>query len=350
MLGRQTIASFMLIAVLGIACYLGCPRVAFAARSLEWRADGLWVLDDQAGSVRFEPIGEATGSPQAPKVAALSPDREWIAFARHTGGGFENEGQSCFVARWDGGEERPLLETDYLIPDVYWLEGEGSDYVVVQQSSGGTAFRSFFSVVAFDTGETVAEVEGRVYGTSNYGCRHTATFAGGVVGLRYEVLGADEEPLRWGILYVDELIDHGSCPRIAAIDGGAADHPIADGKSVTAWIAPSEPSPCVTLTFEEDAKPTGLFIVSGWNWHQPPASGERGWEGIDWFPLYDRPRNVQLTFADGSTADVELADTRSAQWIGFPENAATERVTLTFASVYRGIEFDQVAISEVYLF
>jgi hypothetical protein len=322
-----------------------------AARSLEWREDGLWIVDDAAGAVRFEPVSEATGGPEAPRVASLSPDRGWVAFVRHTGGGFEDEGQSCFVARWDGGNERLLLRTDRLIPALYWLEGEGSDYIAVQQTTGGTAFRSFFSVVRFENGEIAAQVEGVIYGTSTYGSRHTATFCDAVVGLRYEVLGSDEEPYRWGVFYVDELIDHGPCARLAGVDGGdAAGNPISDGRSVTAWIAPTEPHPSVVLTLGEGGEATGMFVIAGWNWHQPPAPRERGWEGIDWFPLYDRPRIVRLTFVDGATADVELADTRSVQWIGFPEGAAADKITLSVTSVYHGIEFDQVAISEVYLF
>lgn len=346
---KRSIQAVAFIATLLLVLFAGLG--VRAERGIEWLNDDLWVIDSERGEFRFEPlVADFEQSVWSPRVAALSPDGEWVAFVRHTGGGFEDEGQSCFVATWDGQNERLLLSTDKTVPAVYWLEANGRMFVAVQQMSGGTAFRSSFSVVDFASGEVRATVEGRIYGTSLSGTRASSSYPGSAVGVKYEVLGQNEEPSRWGVFYVDELIDFGPSAGIDEINGeSAGDSPACDGKTSTAWLGASGLIPSLTITFAKDVHPTGVFIMAGWAWHWPPSAEELPWEGLDCYELYDRPKSLLLEFPDGSRSNVELEDTRCPQWISFPEAVDASGVVVSIESVYRGIKFEDVAVSEIYL-
>ncbi len=345
----KTILSITVLLVVFCFLTLFISAPALAERSLEWRSDGLWVIDDDLGEFSFDPLNESFVA-WLPKAAALSPDNEWVAFARHTGGGFENEGMSCFAARWDGTDERLILDSDWLIPDVYWMEGEGSEFIAVQQTSGGTAYGSHFKVVDFDSGDVVAHVIGHIYGVSYGGTRFQPENWHSSVGLRYEVLGGNEEPIRWGVFYIDELIDFGTCPEILSVDGiDPEGHPLTDGRATTAWTATSSDQPSFTLSFEEGVQVSGISIIAGWSWHENPAETDRFWGPMDWFHEYERPRELLVTYADGGTTGVELMDARFPQWIWVPEDADTSSIEITILSAYGGSTFDQVAVSEVYI-
>ncbi len=331
--------------ILGLTLFVS---PAYAERTLEWRDDGLWVVDD-GEEVYFEALSDVDWAGWAPRVAGLSPDGELVAYVRHTGGGFENEGQSCYLARWDGMGERLLLETDWLIPALYWLEGNGTFYVAVQQMSGGTSYRSHFAVVDAVNGDILAMVEGRIYGTGTWGARFVPGNIDSAVGLRYEVLGRDETPTGCGVFYVDELMSFPVSGEFVSVNGeDPSEHSATDGEAVTAWLAPSDQTPSIEIELAPDSNISGLWIQSGWQWHQMPGPDEYAWSGIDWYPLYDRPKEVLVTFPDGTTSPVELGDTRSIQWIAFDAAIGSGTVTLTVLSVYRGLEFDQVAISEIF--
>lgn len=332
------------------AFFLTAPNSAYAERSLEWRDNGLWVVDEEA-EYYFEPLSQVADTEWAPRVAALSPDGNWVAYVRHTGGGFENEGQSCYIAHWSGEEVRLLLETDRLIPDLYWLETDEESFVAVQQMTGGTRYGSFFTIVERQTGEVRRQVEGLIYGTLGYGSRHVPAFIDSIVGLKYEVLAHDETPVAWGVFYIDELVTFPVDENIEMVDGTPpGESSLTDGRTTTAWIEPDDQQPSFTIDFSEDAEIDGLCMQSGWQWHQAPGPEEFAWSGTDWFPLYDRPREIMIEFDDGSSMTHELDDKRSVQWIDFNLDTSPSSVTVTVLSVYRGIEFDQVAISEVWTF
>lgn len=327
--------------------FLAIQSTAFAQRSLEWRDDGLWVIDVD-DEYYFDPLSQVAETAWEPRIAALSPDGNWVAYVRHTGGGFENEGQSLYIAHWSGEEVRLLLETDRLIPAIYWLEINGENYVAAQQMTGGTCYGSFFTIIEQESGDIVTQVGGLIYGTVDYGSRYVPAFIGTVVGLKYEVPSHDETPVAWGIFFIDELISFTVDQNIETVNGAPPEESaLTDGRLTTAWIEPDENQPSFTLEFKEGIDIRGICIQSGWQWHQPPAPDEFAWSGTDWFPLYDRPREILIEFDDGTSMTYDLEDKRSVQWIDFNLDRSLSSIRVTILSVYCGIEFDQVAISEV---
>ena len=321
-----------------------------AERSLEWRDGDLWVIDEEQDDIYFEPLRGHAES-WYPKTAVLSPDGEWVVFARHTGGGYENEGESCFAARWDGTGERMLLETDRLIHDIYWMNGPDSDFIAVQVSTGGTIYRSYFTVVNFDTGEIETIVEGFIYRTSSWGTRFRSGYWDTSLGLLYEVYGQIEEVAGWGIFCVDELIDFGTSRPLLSVDGDdPTNDPLTDGLTSTAWFAPDDSIPSITLELDRDEAVDGISIVSGWSWHETPSEDRYEWEGIDWWPQYGRPGILTIEFADGLRIEEVLEDMRTPQWIGFPSDVDYSTITIYIEGIYHGTIFDEVAISEIYIY
>jgi len=319
-----------------------------AQRYLEWRSDGLWVIED-LDEYFFEPVGDLSDDSWVPRVASMSPDNEWVAFVRHTGGGFEDEGQSLYAARWDGEDERLMMESDWLISDIYWLQTDNVQYVITQQHSGGTLFHSFFSVLHFDTGNVITRVEGMIYGVSHGGTRYAPIDWRVPTGLRYEVLGEDEEPSGWGIFYVDELVELGAEGKFSSVDEMAAsESPLTDGFVMTAWLGHSEDYPSVTVEIAEGETIRGLGFQSGWQWHIPPGANMRPWEGRDLFPLYDRPCEIVIEPDGGDPMTFTLVDRRSVQWAWFEEEITGGSFTVTVMSVYPGSKTHQCAIGEMY--
>jgi hypothetical protein len=338
---------FLLAPILALCFAISTP--AKIERTIEWRTDGLWVFGGDTGPRRFPPLANPeTDDIVNPKVAELSPDEGWIAFVRHTGGGFENEGQSCYVAKFDGTQEKLILKTDRAIPSIYWLEGNGKMFIVVQQQSGGTSYGSYFSVVDFETAKKITDVEGIIYGTTMFGTRALSTYPKSLVGLKYEVLCQNEDPCGWGVFNVDELLEFPPESRIT-FWAGSVDYYLIDGKYSTAWVQQEKSPAKISLEFTTELYPSGVFIVVGWARHEPPVQNGYPWQGHNNWDLYGRPRMIELTFSDGTSTRQELEDTASPQWIAFPDGMKTDKVDIAVQSVYRGRDFDKVAISEIYL-
>jgi hypothetical protein len=332
-----------------VSCLIASP--AWADRNLEWRDGQLWVVSDPSlnqEDILFPPLADV-GSDYWPKPAAvMSPDDEWVAFALNTGGGFEGEGQSCYIARWNGDGEKLILETTRIIENIWWLEGDAGFYIGIQLVTGGTAYRSYFQVVDPETLQVVATVEGRVYGTSQWGARYMPDNFDSIVGLRYEILSYDEEPYRWGIYYVDELIQYTPPPCVIDIDGTqASQNKLIDGDVRTAWVADSAGQLDFTITFADNFTGRTMLIQSGYQWHEPPPEDGLPWDDIDWWPLYDRPREILATFSDGREMEISLEDTRSIQTFYIPEEYELDQVRFTVLSVYRGLETGCAAIGEI---
>ncbi|HDS30954.1 MAG TPA: hypothetical protein ENN67_07930 [Firmicutes bacterium] len=317
-------------------------------RTIEWRDDGLWIIESDGTEIFFEPSREIAES-WWPKAAAISPDGEWIAYAVYTGGGFEDEGMSCYAMKIDGSEIFVKHESYELIPAIYWLDGPRMGFLAIQQVSGGTSYMSHFTVRDFLWEFNKVEIQGMIYGLSYWGTRWQSDRYDLPVGLRYEVFGMNEEPKSWGVFYVDELIDFGKCPEILSVD---AEHhnvyALTDGKLNTAWWAPTSSFPKITLELDTNADIMGLYVVSGFNRSQSPEIYRFDWDGGDMWPTYDRPRYIRIEFADGNHVDYELEDARYPQWLEFPDDVDYSKVTLYFSSTYRGTVFDYVAVSEIY--
>lgn len=327
---------------------------AHAYRSLDWRDGKLWVVSDPSSGqedMLFPPFASSQANYWMRPIAVMSPDDEWVAFSMQTGGGFEGEGQSLYVSRWNGEDERLLLDTTRVIENAWWLETESGFYVAMQLTSGGTAYRSFFQIVGLDSGQVAATVEGRIYRTSNWGARYSPMHFESAVGLRYEVLSFDEEPYRWGTFYVDELIRYDPLPGISSIEGvTASESKLIDGDVRTAWIADSVNQPEFTVNFSPDFEGRIMQIQSGYQWHEPPPEGAMQWDGIDRWALYDRPKKILLTFSDGREMEIILVDTRAIQTFYFPEDISFDRIEFKVMSVYRGIETGRVAIGEMAIY
>jgi hypothetical protein len=326
---------------------------AYASRSLEWREGMPWVISDPSlneEAILFPPYADYPPDEWMNPVAAMSPDFEWVAFSRHTGGGYENEGQSCYVSSWNGEDERLLLETTRIIESIWWLEADGEFYVAIQLSTGGTIYRSFFQIVGLESGEVEATIEGRIYGASYWGARYHQMQFYSPVGLRYEVLSFDEEPYRWGVFYVDELAKYPPAFGIIDIDGTpTSDCELTDGDVRTAWVGDSTSQPGFTVNYHTNLNGRTLVIQSGYQWHEPPPGEGLPWEGTDLWPFYDRPKTILLNFSDGRDMEIELVDTRSIQTFSIPEEYPLGHIKVTIQSVYWGIETGQVAISELYI-
>jgi len=325
--------------------------LAANAVDLELRDDGIWVVDNGEEVLfrSFEDLYGANG--WGPKVAKLSPDGEWIAFTRHTGGGFENEGQTAYVARIDGSDELEISSGDYLVTDLMWLEADGEMLVAVQHQSGGTSYRSWIEIVSAETGDVKMCIEGKFYAESWTGARYTPVNYGTPVGFRYEVLGHNEEPLSWGIFYVDQLVEFPLQQAITTTDGTEpSDNPLTDGTVNQAWIAMEGMDSSITINFEQDAGIRGLCIQSGWQSVETAIGMEPIWTDFDLWPMYGRPKNILIGFSDGFAMQVELEDTRSVQWIFFDEGVRLDTITVTIIDSYNGTHFNAVAISEIYTF
>lgn len=345
---------FAIILLAGII-FLAQSSPVHAYRNLEWRDGELWVVSDPTSGqedIIFPPLADAGSAYWMQPVAVMSPDDEWVAFNRNTGGGFEGEGQSCYIARWNGEDERLLLETTRIIENIWWMEGDGKFFIAMQLVTGGTAYRSFFRIVEVDTGQIHATVEGRIYSTSRWGARYNPGYFDSVAGLRYEVLSFDEEPYRWGIYYVDELIRCGpTLSGILEVDGtGASQHKLTDGDVRTAWTAETGEQSGFTITFDPDYTGRSILIQSGYQWHEPPPDGGMPWDAADRWNLYDRPRKILVTFSNGEEMEIFLEDTRSVQTFYFPEGYPLDQVEFTVLTVYRGIEIGRVAISEIFVY
>jgi hypothetical protein len=345
---RNRLIAFMLF-LLPMILFIALERPAEAIK-IEWRDDGLYIIDGTSEYL-FQPVGDISTDPWTPRVASLSPDGEWVAFLRHTGGGFEDEGQSCFAAKWNGEDERLVYESDYIIPAIYWLETRDSMYVVCQMQSGGTLYHSHFAVTEFETGNLVTKVEGMIYGVSHGGTRFQPYEWWVPTGLRYEILGMDEEPSGWGVYYVDELMQFIVSPNFTNVDRvPAEDCPLTDGMSSTAWLGESAEQPSTSIGITGGTALSGLGIYSGWQWHAPPAPDGLPWEGRDLFREYDRPAEIKVYFDDGSSMDFTLEDKRAIQYVYFEDFVNTASVTIKVMSVYDGLVDHHVAISEIFLF
>jgi hypothetical protein len=347
----KAVSNVPMIFFLGGIFFLLLTSPAYAYRSLEWRDGKLWVVQDPSlnqEDILFPPLACRNINDWMKPVAVLSPDSEWVAFSRQTGGGYENEGQSCFVSSWNGGDEFLLLETTRIIESIWWLECSGEYFIAIQLTTGGTAYRSFFQIVGLESGEVEATIEGRIYGASYWGACYQPMQFYSAVGLRYEVLSFDEEPYRWGIFYVDELTTYLPADGILDIDRiPVSECELTDGDVRTAWLGDSTSQPGFTINYGSDFNGRTLLIQSGYQWHKPPPEEGLPWEGTDMWPLYDRPKTILMTFSDGRDMEVELVDTRSIQIFSIPEEYPLGHIKVTIQSVYWGTETGQVAICEI---
>ena len=116
---------------------------------------------------------------------------------------------------------------------------------------------------------------------------------------------------------------------------------IADGKSTTAWFEGKGGSGLgehVTLTLDGEQSVDGMRVWAGW-W----ADGEQ-WKANN------RPKEVELTFSDGSTKTVTIGDGMQMQEIRFDAPVTTSSVRVKLNAVHSGSAFNDTGISEIQLF
>ena len=109
-----------------------------------------------------------------------------------------------------------------------------------------------------------------------------------------------------------------------------------DGFTNTFWAADitTTPQPTLTLTFERPADIARVLITSG-------AAGN--------FEGQPRPRQIRLTFSDGSVSEIELRDEAEPQ----SHDVGARQVTsanVQVLSVYGGLEGSAVSITEIEFF
>lgn len=116
---------------------------------------------------------------------------------------------------------------------------------------------------------------------------------------------------------------------------------ICDGNTSTAWTE-SVDGPgigeFITIKFNGTYKMTNMRIYAG---YQKTAVLYRA---------NNRPKQITLTFSDGSQQVYTLTDQENAQTIKLDQAVDTQSVKITIDSVYKGTKYDDTCISEVELY
>ncbi len=113
---------------------------------------------------------------------------------------------------------------------------------------------------------------------------------------------------------------------------------IVDGKLTTAWVEAADgqgTGESVTVTFD------GVYTVSAFTIHA-------GYH-LDTlrYTSNSRPKEVTVSFSDGTVYTFTLSDTMNGQTVLLPEPVETDCVVLTILSVYPGSKYEDTCISEI---
>lgn len=114
-----------------------------------------------------------------------------------------------------------------------------------------------------------------------------------------------------------------------------------DGDLATAWVEDTDgqgKGESITLQLDGIYKVSGFVINAGYQKNE------------DIYLKNSRPYSLLVTFSDGSSQEVYLEDTNSAQNVPFDFSTDTSSVTFTLQSVYAGNKYEDTAISEISLY
>jgi hypothetical protein len=113
---------------------------------------------------------------------------------------------------------------------------------------------------------------------------------------------------------------------------------LGDQKQSTSWIEGDTGSGLgswAQAAFAAESNVTGFTIWGGYFYNN------------EYWNRYNRPKTVQLTFADGSTQDFSLKDSFEPQTFALPAGKKTTTVKVTVKAIYAGNTFNDTAISEI---
>lgn len=108
-----------------------------------------------------------------------------------------------------------------------------------------------------------------------------------------------------------------------------------DGYKNTYWAADAGANPTLVFTFQRQVDIREAIVHSG--------------VGAD-LESTARPRTLHLVYSTGKTYDVKLADTGDEQQVDIKNSAGARRVEIHVGDLYRSLQSDDVAISEIELF
>ena len=113
---------------------------------------------------------------------------------------------------------------------------------------------------------------------------------------------------------------------------------VVDGDLTTGWSEGAEGQgigESITLTFEENSLVEGIIIYAGYQ------------KSEELYQKNSRPKQITLTFSDGTELIYELEDVNDAQIISFADGIAAESITITIDSVYEGTAYEDTVITEI---
>ena len=113
---------------------------------------------------------------------------------------------------------------------------------------------------------------------------------------------------------------------------------VVDGDLTTGWSEGADGQgigESITLTFEENSYVEGITIYAGYQ------------KSEELYKKNSRPKQITLTFSDGTELVCELDDVNGAQTISLREAVASESITITIDSVYEGTTYEDTVITEI---
>ncbi|MEL6346743.1 MAG: hypothetical protein AAFV53_26755 [Myxococcota bacterium] len=114
-----------------------------------------------------------------------------------------------------------------------------------------------------------------------------------------------------------------------------------DSKSGTVWVEGKSGSglgESVTVSLSGSQTVTGVRLWAG------------VWASQDFWERHNRPREIELSFSDGSSKLVSLEDKMVPQEIKLDQPTQTDSVTIKIKSVHSGSTFNDTGISEIQVF
>ena len=118
-----------------------------------------------------------------------------------------------------------------------------------------------------------------------------------------------------------------------------------DGRPDTAWNVPGGQGEWVMLSADTPQQMKGIRVLNGYTKYSPDY-------GMWIYYANSRPKDITLSFSDGTTMPYTLADTFDNdnyiyQEIDFGETKTVTWVRLTVNSVYAGNRWNDMCISEL---
>lgn len=113
---------------------------------------------------------------------------------------------------------------------------------------------------------------------------------------------------------------------------------IRDGDLTTAWVegvSGQGEGESITVWFDDTCRLSGFAISAGY--HKTASLYEKN----------SRPKEIELTFSDGSSCRVTLEDRMAQQTVTLSAPVDTASLTIRLVSVYPGTTYTDTAISEI---